>query len=711
MCRGRRGQTLQQLAVKAGVPIEAACGGRGICGKCRVTVIHPDGTREEQLACQYRPQGNMVVEVENLADASCRKEQLLTLPEGFDYRCTPARNGGRYGLAFDIGTTTVVGMLWDFRNQKLVDAIAESNPQISYGADVIARILYADESPEHLREIHEILITSINQMIDTFVIENGLPRSELRYVTVVGNTTMSHLFLGLDPRGLAVAPFRPAFEGAVEDTVSRVGLKLPAEARFLLLPNIAGHVGSDITADILATGMIHSDENNMLVDIGTNGEIVCAAKGVTYVSSTAAGPAFEGAVIKYGMRAANGAIESVKPRSNGVAVRTIGNLPAIGICGSGIIDAVATLLKKGVLNSKGKLNQHYADQNIVASSREYILAHNGDHEITITQSDVREVQLAKGSMRAGMEVLLAKAGLVWEQVDHFYIAGAFGSFVDIESAVAIGLLPDIPRDRFVNTGNAAGVGALMALISPDTADHARKLVGQIRHVELSGLRQFEEKYYEHILFPKLAEEKKEERLSRRQQAIKTKESIYSAAIDLFNRKGYENTTIEDITTQAGTAIGTFYLYYRSKKELVYHTIDKYDDISRELYDRVKGLASFEEQFRTFTQELYRNVEQMGKEILKALYWNNLTGDDQAVNSPKRPVYTRIGRIIQYGLQTGALSTRYPEEYYVEQVIAVLLGIDYYWCSMPGNVDLLKISTREFETLLRSFRHLGEVEDM
>ena len=710
VCRCRKGLTILQIAEKAGIAIEATCGGMGTCGKCKVTIIHGDGTREEQLACQYRPQEDLHVELKNPADASKRKEHLLTLLDDVQYPHIPARNSGRYGLAFDIGTTTVVGMLWDFRRHRLLDVVAKSNPQSRYGADVIARILYASESSENLQQMHSAIIDCMNRMIDAFIIKNDIPRTELRFVTVVGNTTMSHFFLGIDPKGLAVAPFKPAFEGSIEDFASRVGLKLSTEARYLLLPNIAGHVGSDITADILATGMADSDQNSMLVDIGTNGEIVCSTQGVTYVASTAAGPAFEGAVIKHGMRAANGAIESVKPRTNGVTVRTIGNLPAVGICGSGIIDAVSTLLKKGVLNSKGKLDPRYADQNLVFENREYILAHNGEHEITITQNDVREVQLAKGAMRSGMEVLLEKAGLRWEQIDRFYIAGAFGNFVDIDSAVSIGLFPDIPKEKFMNVGNAAGVGALIALLSPESTKHIAKLIEHVQHIELSGLRQFEEKYYEYILFPKLTEEKRDERLSSRQQAIKTKESIYSAAIELFNRKGYENTTIEDITTHAGTAIGTFYLYYRSKKELVYHTIDKYDDISRELYEKVKNIDSFEEQFRTFTQELYRHVERMGKEILKALYWNNLTGDDQVVNNPKRPVYTRIGRIVQHGLQTGELSTRHSAEYYTEHFIIALLGIDYYWCSMPGNVDLLKISSREFEALLHNFRQEKLTED-
>lgn len=701
-CEYQPGETLLQIAARAGIYLDSACGGKGTCNKCQVKVIDENGRIAYQLACQYRPEGNLRVELKNAAAASERKEQLLFLMKSF--RCTAAarRYTEGYGLAFDIGTTTVVGILWDYGKNELVDVVADSNPQSYYGADVISRILYASESNENLQTVHTAIIDCMNQMINQLTVKAGISKDAVYYTTVVGNTTMSHLFLGINPFNLARAPFTPEYVGPVEDLVTRVGLRLNPNSHFLLLPNIAGHVGSDITAGILSSKMVAPSKNNILIDIGTNGEIVCAAKGKIYVCSTAAGPAFEGAVIQHGMRAANGAIECVEPTASGFAIRTIGDLPAIGICGSGIIDAVAAFLKKGIINAKGKLTRNLSDPNLLESSREYVLARNGEHNITISQNDIREVQLAKGSMRAGMEVLLSEAGLTWTDVDRFYIAGAFGSFINIESAITLGLLPDISRKRIINIGNAAGVGALMALISTTAARRANKLAGSAKHIELSNLHRFEEEYYKHLLFPKQGSSKRdgETAMSRRQQALQTKESLYNAGIVLFNEKGYENTTIEDITSRAGTATGTFYLYFRSKKELVCHTVDHYNTIARNAYCEVEDLPTFQEQLTTFMELLYRDVNQMGKEILKALYWNNLTEDTQCVNDPNRSIYSCIRQMVQFGRETGELSPERPIDLYIQQIVVTLLGIDYHWCSMPGEVDVLKVSKEQFETLLR-----------
>ena len=700
-CEYKKGETLLDIALRAGVYVDVACGGNGICGKCQMKVTHPDGITEIQRACKYYPEGDLIVETTGTSDASKRKEQLLTLVKRKWFPESCRRQQDQYGLAFDIGSTTVVGMLWDFWKESLVDVTAESNPQTNYGADVISRILYASESEENLQKIHNVIIDCMNQMIDRFILEHSISRKDIRYVTVVGNTTMSHLFLGINPVGLARAPFNPEFKGPVEDVVTRVGLKLDSDVRFLLLPNIAGHVGSDITAGIVASNMVEPTKNNMLIDIGTNGEIALAAKGKIYVCSTAAGPAFEGAVIKNGMRAASGAIEAVKPGANGVLVRTINNVPPIGICGSGLIDAVATLLHMGIINGKGKMDFALAGKNGLPEEREYILAQNGTFNVTISQNDVREMQLAKGAMRAGMEVLLDTAGLTWDDLDRFYIAGAFGSYVDVESAIAIGLLPDLPKKKIASIGNAAGAGALMALVSVDAAKNAEELVKEATHIELSNLRAFEERYYAQLMFPATAkaQEKKKKRLSRREQAQKTEENIFNAAIELFNEKGYEKTSIEDITSRAGTATGTFYLYFRSKKELVYHTVGKYNDVSLNAYERVKDLPTFQEQIQMFAKYVYEGVEKLGRELLKALYWNNLTEGQQVVNDPNRSIYSRLDLIVRHGLETGELSPEHSVEYYTRRFVIAFLGIDYYWASMPGDVDLKTVVEQEFKTLV------------
>lgn len=703
-CEYQEGERLLEIAARAGIYLDSVCGGKGTCKKCQVSVTDESGHTEVCLACEYYPKGNLQVMLANVLDSTKRKGQLLYLLKGFRCTASARRFTEGYGLAFDIGTTTVVGILWDYEKNELVDVAAESNPQSCYGADVISRILYASESAGNLQRIHGAIIDCMNQMIERFITKDTLPREAVRYVTVVGNTTMSHLFLCLNPFNLARAPFTPEFSGPVEGMAAGIGLCLGPDVKFLLLPNIAGHVGSDITAGILASKMVSPAKNNIMIDIGTNGEIVCSAKGKVFVCSTAAGPAFEGAAIQHGMRAVNGAIEYVEATLNGFAVRTIGDLPAVGICGSGVIDAAAAFLKKGIVNAKGKLSRSAGDPDLLAGSREYILARNGDKNITLTQNDIREVQLAKGAMRAGMEVLLAEAGLAWEDVDHFYIAGAFGSYVNIESSVTIGLLPDIPRKKIVNIGNAAGVGALMALISKTAARRAVKLAKSARHIELSNLPRFEDEYYKHLLFPKYdtAKQERESSVSRRQQALQTKENLYQAGLLLFNEKGYENTTIEDITSRAGTATGTFYLYFRSKKELVCHTVDHYNTIAENANRKAERLPTFRERITVFMESLYADVYQLGREILKALYWNNLTEGSQCVNDPNRTIYRCIREMVRYGLETGELSAARPTELYVQQIIVTLLGIDYHWCSMPGEIDIRKVSKEQFETLLRGW---------
>lgn len=417
-----------------------------------------------------------------------------------------------YGLAVDIGTTTVVGHLWNLTTGELTGVSAVTNPQGVYGADVISRITYANESKENLNNIHRKIINCINGITSELSEIYGVKRDHIYDITVVGNTTMSHLFLGINPRQLAVAPFTPVFVKSVTDSVSKLGIRINRNGRFYLLPNIAGHVGSDITAGVISTGIVHKDGIHLMLDVGTNGEIVLTGKGTAMTCSTAAGPAFEGASILKGMRAAEGAIEKVKIDDD-VHIKVIGNAAPIGICGSGIIDAVAQLIVSGLVDGTGKFIKPEAaakkniPESIVSRLRkggrgyEFVLAFNQDGEdVVILQKDIREVQLAKAAIYAGIRIMMKRMDITDEDLDGIHIAGAFGSYIDIDSALTIGLLPQIDKNKIILEGNSAGIGACMALLSSDQREEAEKTAETITHVELAACAEFQDEYLKAMSF-------------------------------------------------------------------------------------------------------------------------------------------------------------------------------------------------------------------
>ncbi len=452
----------------------------------------------------------------NLYDSTARKEQRMDLPEGFvpDRFSPENKNGKQYGIACDIGTTTVVGMLWDLTDNRLVDMIAKTNPQIRYGQDVISRITWSSENPENLKKMQSLILDCFNEMLDIFSVQHGIEPDRIRKAVVVGNTTMSHLFLGYDATSLARAPFEPAFTGPVSRTAKEMDLHMEPGAEISVLPNIAGHVGSDIVGVMIASGIKYKSGINLVIDIGTNGEIVLSGKGRMLSCSTAAGPAFEGAGIGYGMRAAAGAIERVEINGGQVSLKVIGDTPSIGICGSGLIDAIAQMLDAGLVTYKGNLMgpeealQKGIHPGLAARLRkgengnEFILAsREGQENIVLNQKDIREVQLAKGAILGGIQVLLQCLETNTAGLDEIMLAGAFGSYIDRKSAVRIGLLPDAGTEKIRHIGNGAGVGACMTLLSKEAMREAYLLSKEVEHVELALHPAFEKEYIKGMYFP------------------------------------------------------------------------------------------------------------------------------------------------------------------------------------------------------------------
>ncbi|WP_409969961.1 ASKHA domain-containing protein [Bengtsoniella intestinalis] len=445
----------------------------------------------------------------NMAGAAQRKTRLLHYPADF----VPTTGQEGYGIAFDVGTTTLVGILWNRETGKQVGVDAQTNPQNKHGLDVISRITYCQGDPEKLAEMQGLVTGCMQTVAEKLCKIQGISTSQIQVCTICGNTTMSHIIAGYDPKLLAVSPFTPSYTGTLVFKAAKLGLSFAADASVTLVPNIASHVGGDITTGVVASGMQTANGLIILIDIGTNGEIVMSKEGVGYACSTAAGPAFEGATIYHGMRAAEGAIEAVQIQED-VTIKTIGDAAAVGICGSGLIQAVGEMVKNKVVNGRGKMatQEELEAKGLPAAvcqrcrtgemGREFVLSYgkDGGTDVVITQKDIREVQLAKGAIAAGIVCLLEEVNATVADIEQLYIAGAFGSFIDKQSAVDMGLLPNIDLERLVSVGNTAGVGCAMALMNQEDLRRMEEASRTIQHVELSTSPTFQANYMKNMSF-------------------------------------------------------------------------------------------------------------------------------------------------------------------------------------------------------------------
>ena len=402
-------------------------------------------------------------------------------------------SGHHLGLAFDIGTTKIAGYLLDLDNGRTLAAQGIMNPQIASGEDIITRLTYAMKSPSAALRLQRLLIDALNKLILDLCAPIEAEPEEILEVVAVGNTAIHHLLLRLPVAQLATSPFLPAISDALDIKTRDLGLRVATGAYVHLLPNIAGFVGADHVAMLLSTEVWRSDSVILAIDIGTNTEVSLVSNGHITCVSCASGPAFEGGHIKYGMRAAPGAIERLRLIDDRVEYQTIAGSTPAGLCGSGILDAMAQLYLAGVLNTRGRMGNHQRVRTI-DGKREFVLVseqeRDGQPAITITQSDVRELQLAKGAIRAGIQALLQSEGHDEQEIEKVVIAGAFGTYIDIASAITIGMLPPLPLDRFRQVGNAAGMGAKMALLSSSARLEARKIAQRVEYLELTTVPDF-----------------------------------------------------------------------------------------------------------------------------------------------------------------------------------------------------------------------------
>ena len=424
-----------------------------------------------------------------------------------------------FGLAFDIGTTTVVGMLIDLNSGAPVAVRSALNGQAVQGADVISRISYTMLHEDGLSELNQVILRTLNGLIAQLLNEGEVAPYEVYEVVTAGNATMQHLFLGVDPEPIGLEPFIPAVEDMVQASAQEVGLEILPQAQIHCLPYLGAYVGADLVAGLLATGLAQNEGVRLLVDVGTNGEIILGSASRTVATAAPAGPAFEGAQIQDGMRASTGAIEAVTINPEGLELQVIGDVPPIGLCGSGLLDVVAQLRLSSLMLPSGRFVKAEEANELVSPElarriitdeegrRSFVLAwpeeSGSGKSIVLTQRDVRELQFAKGSIAGGIDVVMQELGVEADELVEIFLAGSFGSYINPQSARIIGLVPPVPVERIKAVGNAAGEGAKIALLSFRERQVARSLPQIVEYHELSGRGDFNDSFLAVLQFPEL----------------------------------------------------------------------------------------------------------------------------------------------------------------------------------------------------------------
>lgn len=534
----RSGAALLDSAYRAGLRIDAPCGGDGVCGKCRVRfasgapvpsasdrAVFDESRLAEgwRLACCANVTDDAVVEIPETsllyrrlqiaADRGDIGDIRNTDPLPADIHCG---EGGNRGIALDIGTTTLVGELYDLDAGRSLAVESRANPQIQYGDDVISRIKLADERSDGGGTLRAAVLEGVDELIAALLAVSGEKKASVRGVTCSGNTTMQHLLCGFDLSGLARLPFRPHTCDPLSIRTDELGLKaIPATAGWVM-PVIGGFVGGDTVSGIIATSLDVAGGPRLMMDIGTNGEIVLSSGEILCAASTAAGPALEGARISCGMRAVPGAVEKVvfdDRDERGVVLTVIGGGEPTGVCGSGLIDLLACLLDRGIVDRSGRMRDRdeVGDRSAALLSRirrnaagdlSFVLHEDGDAVVSITSRDIRELQLAAGALRAGIGRLLQRAGLQAPDIGDFMLAGGFGGFIRRRSAFRIGLIPPgIPGESVRYVGNLSLHGAARVLMSATERQRAAEAARKAAHVDLSADPDFQAAFAEAMIFP------------------------------------------------------------------------------------------------------------------------------------------------------------------------------------------------------------------
>jgi uncharacterized 2Fe-2S/4Fe-4S cluster protein (DUF4445 family) len=592
------GENIYRALKRQGVFIVASCGGKGICGKCKVKVVegNPEVLSQAKLqqkdlesgivlACQTIPRGDILIEIpkeskllvgdkiaiskskdlldllrsfktdiapsvktifidlpapsihDNVSDLDRLRRSLdeiglrhIRFSHGFvssmpkvvresgwsiAFGYTPDDNEGlfisdsgnysdRYGLAVDIGTTTVVVYLVKMTDGRLVDVGSTYNSQMRFGDDVISRIVYATEE-KGLDEIRNVVVSDVNDLVGLLIERHGVSRDDIESTVVAGNTTMSQLFWGLDPGSIREEPYIPTVNFFPRWKAGTAKLSINPQSQVYTVPCVASYVGGDIVAGVLASRMNRNHETALFMDIGTNGEIVIGNDEWLMTAACSAGPCFEGSGIRHGMRATEGAIESVRidPEGGEPELRVIGDSRPLGICGSGMIDAISELFLGGIIDQKGKLGDVRDGWRIREGEEglEYILFKDEGRDVVLTEVDIENILRAKAAIYAGVSLLLKDVGCSLDDVERVYIAGGFGNYLNVERAIILGMLPDLPKEKYTFLGNTSITGAYLCLLSEKLREEAEEIASKMTYMELSVSRGFMDEYISALFLP------------------------------------------------------------------------------------------------------------------------------------------------------------------------------------------------------------------
>ncbi|OHE58042.1 MAG: hypothetical protein A2Z47_15275 [Thermodesulfovibrio sp. RBG_19FT_COMBO_42_12] len=593
----KEGESLLQALKRQGVYLVTSCGGKGICGKCRVRLIEGEyriestGKLESRemdlgivLACQTFSEGNITIDIPKesilvIGDkiALSKSGDLIELLNSFGVEIYPLvrqitldlrpptinynisdmerlrkaleeegligmrfihrlvtsmsdalRNAGwkitcgytvsndvvyispsdkkkdRYGIAVDIGTTTLVVYLVNLTDGRLIDTGSTYNSQMRYGDDIITRIIYATES-EGLEELRDSVVSDINNLLISLQERHNIRREDIESAVIAGNTTMTHIFWGLNPAYIREEPYIPAVNFFPRWRAEFSRLEIDPMAPTYTLPCVASYVGGDIVSGVLASKMYRNSEIALFMDLGTNGEIVIGNNEWLVTAACSAGPCFEGSGIKHGMRATEGAIESFKidTKTFEPSFNVIRNGEPMGICGSGMIDAISEMFLNGIIDQKGKFVREVKTKRIRdgLDGPEFLISSKDRRDIVLTEVDIENILRAKAAMYAGVSLLLKEVNLSLDTIERVYIAGGFGNYLDIDKAIIIGMLPDLPKERFSFIGNASITGAYLNLLSKDLRREAGVIASKLTNVELSVSRRFMDEYMSALFLP------------------------------------------------------------------------------------------------------------------------------------------------------------------------------------------------------------------
>lgn len=489
--QGEIGQSLLEVVSKAGHFLDAPCGGKGRCGKCLVRLT-PDG--EEVKSCRTYVEGDMDIYLPSVTE-------MKIAETGAGGVVSADETAGPYGIAVDIGTTTVVAHLTDLPTKARIATASGVNAQRTYGADVISRIQYCSENGHET--LTRLIRDQIADLIRQTLKKTGKKPEEIKYLSIAGNTVMEHLFAGLSPVSIGVAPFKclSLFGDELTDVSD---LPVAPDAKIYMAPCVASYVGGDITVGMLASDLDNIEGTSVYLDIGTNGEIAMKVNDKYYCCATAAGPAFEGAEISKGMAATQGAVNHAEWVDGRLVIHTVGDAPAVGLCGSGLLDVLSIMLDTGVVDETGRLlNADELEMPVAAyagrKDGKNVFWVDKEHDVYMNADDVRKLQLAKSAIAAGIRTLMHEAGV--EQVDWFLLAGGFGSYMDKNSAARIGMFPRefVPVTRTM--GNTAGEGAAITLCSAEERRLVENITQRCHYIELSESRYFNDVYIDEMMFP------------------------------------------------------------------------------------------------------------------------------------------------------------------------------------------------------------------